>query len=326
MGLAVLAILRAGLLRRLGSGVAALALLGCDSDAHIRLFEPSEQAPRPGMDASTPAPQHRPEAGLPPPRDAGRSPTFQPPEREPQSGRDSGPPPSTSMEAGAEPTAAFADSLVLRYDFSGDGDIVPDLVGDNDARLLGGTTLSPDRTFIPLDGQDDYVDIPNGVVSGLHSATFVAWVRWDGGVCWQRIFDFGISDQGEDEVGNSVTSLFMTPLACGRNSFTAMAELGSVQDPVADDEPLPTGFALQVALVVDADAQTFALYRDADKVGEASTSFQLGQLTDSNNWLGRSQWAQDAFFSGAIGEFRIYSRALSAEEIALVRAEGFEAQ
>jgi len=36
----------------------------------------------------------------------------------------------------------------------------------------------------------------------------------------------------------------------------------------------------------------------------------------ANNWIGRSQFAVDPFFDGFIDDFRIYSRALSATEIA----------
>jgi hypothetical protein len=307
---------------RLGVCVAASALLGCDAEARISLLEPAENAPPPGMDASPPPSQPEPD---PPaePRDAATPPSSAP-DPEPTTRPDGGQPPVASPDAGSPPASPAEDALVLRYDFSGSGDVVRDRIGEHHARLLGGTMLSPDRTYINLDGVDDYVDIPNGVVSGLRSATFVAWLSWNGGVCWQRIFDFGISDQGEDAVGNSETSLFMTPKACGPESFTAMAEIGPVQYRVDADEALPTGYALQVALAVDAESQTFTLYRDTEKVAEAATSFQLEQLMDANNWLGRSQWAQDGFFSGAIGEFRIYSRVLSAEEIAQVRAEGFE--
>ena len=35
-----------------------------------------------------------------------------------------------------------------------------------------------------------------------------------------------------------------------------------------------------------------------------------------NNWIGRSQFAVDPMFDGLIDDFRIYSRALSATEIA----------
>jgi hypothetical protein len=315
-------------MRRLRHGVlmAALGLFACDAETHIRLLEPIEDDDTPRqMDASPPASEEQPQAGGGGVSDPDAPITPTPDAAPPSSRPDSGPPPVVTPDAGSPPAdpEPVLDSLVLRYDFSGSGDVVPDLIGDQDARLLGGTLLSPDRTYIGLDGMDDYVDLPNGVVSGLRNATFILWLSWYGGVCWQRIFDFGISDQGEDEVGNGVTSLFMTPRACGVEAFTAIAETGDARDPVADDQPLPTGYAMQVALVFDGDNQTLTLYRDTEQVGEATTTIQLEQLTDANNWLGRSQWAQDAFFRGSVGEFRIYSRALSAEEIARVRAEGF---
>jgi hypothetical protein len=304
--------------------LAACVLLGCDAEAHIRLLEPDDDASE--TDASHPAQQ--PEGGLDLPIEApdAQVPPIEVPEPASPAPEtpDAAGPSLVSGDAGSDAGSPPESSLVLRYDFSGSGDVVPDLVGDRDAHLLGGTLLDPSRTFINLDGVDDYVDIPNGVLSGLRSATFVLWLSWTGGVCWQRIFDFGISDQGEDQVGDAATSLFMTPKACGDDSFTAMAEIGAEQHPVSDDEPLPVGYALQVALVVDDDTQTLTLYRDTEKVGEAAAAFRLEQLTDTNNWLGRSQWAQDGFFSGAIGEFRIYGRALSAAEIAQIRAEGFE--
>ena len=63
--------------------------------------------------------------------------------------------------------------------------------------------------------------------------------------------------------------------------------------------------------------------RDGQRVAEAaSREFQLSDLVDSNNWLGRSQWTQDAFFKGSIGDFRIYTRVLSAAEIAGLFADG----
>lgn len=296
--------------------------LGCDAETHIRLFEPHVQRPPSGMDASPPEmeagqpPDRQPEAGPPPPRDAEPTPAM--PDRE-LPPRDSGRPPVTQPEAGT-PVGPPSESLILHYDFAGSGEVVPDLVGDADALLRGGAQWS--RGYVYLNGVDAYIDLPNGIVSGLQDATIVAWVQWEGGACWQRIFDFGASDAGEDASGRALTSLFMTPLACGFDVFTAMAELDRLQFPVRDDEALPTGFALQVALVVDGDERTFTLYRDGRQVSRANTEFQLSDLRDENNWLGRSQWAQDAFFEGSIGDFRIYSRVLSADEIAELHSQG----
>src|SRR5262245_30651630 len=131
---------------RLGVCATALALVGCDT-VHLRLHERErEHDEPPAMDAATPGPERQPEAG-PDARDA-----FSPPEPMPDAERptraDSGPPPVVTPDSGAPPAVPTVDSLVLRYDFSGSGNVVRDLVGNRDARLRGGTMLSPNRTFI----------------------------------------------------------------------------------------------------------------------------------------------------------------------------------
>jgi hypothetical protein len=82
-----------------------------------------------------------------------------------------------------------------------------DSVGGADG-LVVNRTLAGDGTVV-LAGIDSlqYVDLPNGIVSSLGpSATVEAWVNWTGvGGTWQRVFDFGSSDQPEDVQGNGVT-------------------------------------------------------------------------------------------------------------------------
>src|SRR5690606_35713692 len=53
-----------------------------------------------------------------------------------------------------------------------------------------------------LDGNDDYVQLPAAVVSGLTDATFITRFRWDGGGAWQRVFDFG---------NDTTRNFFLTP-------------------------------------------------------------------------------------------------------------------
>jgi len=51
-------------------------------------------------------------------------------------------------------------------------------------------------------------------------------------------------------------------------------------------------------------------------VGSGATTLlpkDMGVTTQ--NWLGRSQWPDDAFFIGSIDDFRIYSRPLSEGEV-----------
>jgi hypothetical protein len=225
-------------------------------------------------------------------------------------------------QAGRSPEDGPIEGLVLRYDFAGDdGTRVADRVGDADAVLMGDAFLERGRAN--LDGEGDYVDMPNGVLSQLESATLVAWVSWNGGFCWQRVFDFGASTAGEDMVGTVDTSLFMTPYACGIEAFMGMAEFGRIQYQVYDDQRLPTGQEVQVALVVDTERQVLSMYLDAELIGEAPAPFALAEIRDVNNWLGRSQWVQDTSdFAGTYDDFRIYDRALGSEEIAILYERG----
>ena len=58
------------------------------------------------------------------------------------------------------------------------------------------------------------------------------------------------------------------------------------------------------------------LYLDGAVVVQGATATipaDLGNTTQ--NWLGRSQYPADAFYTGMIDDFRIYSRALSKAEI-----------
>src|SRR5262249_40914473 len=55
----------------------------------------------------------------------------------------------------------------------------------------GGTVTDPIRgPVLNLSGATQYVSLPQGI-GGMR--TFAAWVKWNGGNDWQRIFDFGPS-------------------------------------------------------------------------------------------------------------------------------------
>jgi arabinan endo-1,5-alpha-L-arabinosidase len=187
-------------------------------------------------------------------------------------------------------------------------------VGSASARVLGGARLD-DSGELALDGVDDYVDLPNGTLAALESATVVAWITWGGGVCWQRVFDFGHNDMGEDKQGSAVTSLFVTLATCPEGRLAGMAELPSGQFVAAAATAIQPSSTRQVALSFDASRSLLTLYLDGVRVAETSASFALAQLGDVNAWLGRSQWVQDYFARVSYDEFRIYDRALSRTEV-----------
>jgi hypothetical protein len=224
-----------------------------------------------------------------------------------------------------------ADTLPLclrhRYSFNGMGAVATDSTGDADGDVIG-TTLAGDGTLV-LAGvaSDQYVDLPAGIISELGvSATIEAWVTWTGaGAPWQRIFDFGSSDQAAGLQGTGVTYLFVTPSNSINTDLRAAYTTGGppVERVVNAPTPLPFTVAIQVAVVIDGAAQTLALYQGGALIGTAATGdTTLTLLNDVNNWIGRSQFAPDEEFQGVLDEVRIYSAARSAAQIAADVAAG----
>ena len=84
----------------------------------------------------------------------------------------------------------------------------------------------------------------------------------------------------------------------------------------------PVGTPVHVALVFDPVGGSIALYVDGAQVGSAPSSAALSGLQDGDNWLGRSHLASDPGLAGTLTELRIYSAALTPEQIEASHAAG----
>jgi hypothetical protein len=107
-----------------------------------------------------------------------------------------------------------------------------------------------------------YIDLPNGLITALGpNATFETWLTWNGpvGSSWQRVFDFGSSDGGEDTSPTGAASyyVFLTPrsgsdtLRFGYNNPLPTRVERWVEAP-----RLANGTAQHVTVVWDGDATT----------------------------------------------------------------------
>jgi hypothetical protein len=234
--------------------------------------------------------------------------------------------------------------LVHRYSFSdttttiADSITIPNVspkngVGSTAAVIPSGgkLTLAGGAASSTTTGQ--WVTLPAGMISSLGpSATFEAWVAWTAPLVamWQRIFDFGNSDSGMAGVpGNGATYLFLTPYGGSAVVRTAITLASNGSEDVSNgtgqlpNSATPTFFHL--AVVVDDANLRMTLYVNGQPNGNVATLRAhnlLSQLKDENNWLGRSQWAPDQLFQGIYDEFRIYSKPLSAAQVAENFAKG----
>ena len=66
-----------------------------------------------------------------------------------------------------------------RYSFDGEGTAAMDSVGGKDGVLHGGAKLSG-TGILGLDGVNDFVELPMGVLGPYGSLTIEAWTTWTG--------------------------------------------------------------------------------------------------------------------------------------------------
>ncbi len=187
----------------------------------------------------------------------------------------------------------------------------PNMIELEELDLGGGGATGPRvpgriGNAVKLNGIADYVDLPDGIVSGLTDFTISAWVDWSGGQTWSRVFDFG--------TGPAV-NMFLTPNAGGAPGlrFAITTSGGGGEQQVTWANQLPTGWH---HVAVTRAGTTATVWVDgvavASNPGVTLSPSSMGNTT--NNWIGRSQYA-DPLLTATVDEFHIYDRALDATEI-----------
>ena len=96
---------------------------------------------------------------------------------------------------------------------------------------------------VDLDGTNDYVSLPTGVVSTLSDFTISTWVNLDAASPWSRIFDFG---------SGTTNYMFLTPAngATGTVRFAITTSGGGGEQTISGTSALPTGAWTHVAVTV----------------------------------------------------------------------------
>ena len=179
---------------------------------------------------------------------------------------------------------------------------------DNGATLVNGPTWVAGKygNAVSLDGSDDYVSLPGGIMSTISNCTVACWVKLSSNATWSRIFDFGTS---------TAVNMFLTPQGGAGKIRYAITTSGSGGEQQIDGAAaLPTGSWQHVAVTWTANTGT--LYVNGVQVGQnTSMTLNPSSLGNTNrNYIGRSQ-SSDPYLYGLVNDFRIYSRALSASEI-----------
>jgi len=167
----------------------------------------------------------------------------------------------------------------------------------------------------PVNGlpNNQYLQLPSGVVQPLSgSFTIEAWVFWRGKANnsistsdqFQRIFDFGTA-------GDPVSSawMFLTPYSTfgGTGVMFAISTNGLTSPQyIISASPLTTNTWHHVAVTLNNATSIATIYVDGVSVASGTITLRPSNLgTTTRNYLGESNFPQDASFNGFIDEFRI---------------------
>ncbi|GAA4798938.1 glycoside hydrolase family 127 protein [Streptomyces ziwulingensis] len=205
---------------------------------------------------------------------------------------------------------------VVRYPLGeGTGTAAADTTGAfPDAGLSAGAVWTRDagRSAVALDGQGGHLVLPAGLPSGLAELTVSVWVRVDTLAASARVFDLGYHKD---------TYLFLAATTGAKRARAALKIAGmETEDHIDAAGPLEAGRWTHVALTLGGG--TGVLYLDGAESGRnpAMVSGPLLLGATSRNYLGRSQNATHPYLHGAVRDFRLHNRALSAAEVARLAA------
>jgi hypothetical protein len=208
------------------------------------------------------------------------------------------------------PTPSQGPTVWYEFDESS-GTTASDSSGNGqNATLVNGPTWVGGTigNAVNLDGSNDYVSMPSGVVSELSDFSIATWVQLDTISDWSRVFDFGTGE---------TVNMFLTPQngSTGAVRFAITTNGNGNEQQITGSSALPTGQWVHVA--VTKSGNTGTLYVNGSAVGSNnSMSLSPSSLGSTNqNWIGRSQYSADPYMDGRVDDFRIYNRALSASEV-----------
>jgi fibronectin type 3 domain-containing protein len=211
---------------------------------------------------------------------------------------------TNSAQVSATPTGSSA--LVARYTFDGN---TSDSSGNaNHATVTGSPTFvaGENGSAMNLSGTNQYAMVPAGIMAGVTNFTIAAWVYWNGGNAWQRIFDFG---------NDATQYMFLTPSnSLGSTLRFAITTNGNGAEQILQTSPLPVGQWQHVA--VTRNGSTAKLYTNGVLAASGTVTIAPASFNPALNYLGESQFAADPLFNGRLDDLYICNYALSDSAIA----------
>jgi len=223
-------------------------------------------------------------------------------------------------------TSVFAvdltSGLKLHYTFDDvDGTAVTDASGNGySATLMGAATILEGKTgnAVNLTNVEDYVLMPEGVLADVTDFTIACWINVNDLQYWGRVFDFG---SGQD------INTFMAPND-GKFKFVIKKDATVGEQALTATVAVTPGQWAHLAVTGEyneAGEGTVKFYVNGALAGTSTTftSTPASMGVTTQNYLGKSQYP-DPTINGKIDDFRVYTRALTQEDMMVMNGYPIE--
>jgi hypothetical protein len=205
--------------------------------------------------------------------------------------------------------ASLQNGLVLHYPMNGNAN---DASGNNiNGNLVGGVTAVEDRFgaaggALAFNGTNGHITLPAGVYFNGSDFTVNTWVRKVSNNSWSRIFDFGNGN------ANNNVLLALSNGTTGRPAceiYAANVSAGQVGSPSATVQNNQWQL-----LTYTWSANNARIFINGQMVAQGVQGSPV-DIIRTINYIGRSNWANDAYLNARLDDFRLYNRVLSKSEI-----------
>ncbi|MCC7261409.1 MAG: response regulator [Candidatus Latescibacteria bacterium] len=183
--------------------------------------------------------------------------------------------------------------------------------------LLSAPVFSQNQV-LELDGKASYVQLPAHIFDGLEATTVEAWVKWDSWGYFSQWFAFGADiaesnaqwrSMGGNHVGTDATLQFFIYLNAGKVYLLRV------------NAALPLGQWCHLAMVSGPGGMR--IYLNGVLAGQNGYEGSFAAIgAGANNYLGKSNWSDNAYFHGQLDEVRVWSMARSGAEIRAGMGQG----
>ena len=211
---------------------------------------------------------------------------------------------------GATPNPDVTNGLVGWWKLNGDTNSATGVYNGtavNAAPTTGQNGL-PNNAY-SFNGTNAYISIPAGFSDFSGGMTISVWAQPTASNNFARFIDFGNGQHDNNILFTRVgtTANIELDVVNGTNA-SYLTSITSTTNPIVNSQ-------WKLYTVTIGASGTATLYANGVSIKTGSGASLPLNVTRSSNYIGRSNWASDAYYAGALDDLRIYNRALSASEV-----------